>query len=155
MQKMKTEMTTGDEKLDAAINALMASAIYEATNYRNVADSMEEAVRNLDYAMTYKIAALRVEDDAIRQKENDGYGVEIGRVDQFTADILKIVQKFNREIQKNLISYYCNRADVIKEAAELNGKLFKSIIDCATEHNKTCDVTDIETCASDSEMTTF
>ena len=153
MQKMKTEMTTGDEKLDAAINALMASAIYEATNYRNVADSMEEAVRNLDYAMTYKIAALRAEDDGYRK--TDGYGVNIGRVDQFTVDVLKLLQDLNNEIQNSLICYYCNREDVIKEAAELNGKLFKSIIDCATEHNKTCDVMDVETCAADSEMTTF
>lgn len=126
---MKTEMTTGDEKLDAAINALMASATYEATNYRKVADSVEEAIRNLDFAMTYKIAALRAEDDALKQKDNEGYGVEIGRVDQFTADILKVVQKFNRAIQNSLISYYINRADVIQEAAELNGKLFKSIVD--------------------------
>ena len=148
MQKMKT----GDEKLDAAVNALIASATYEATKYGNVADAVEMATRDFDFSVTRKIAALRAEDDGYRK--TDGYGVNIGRVDQFTVDVLKLLQDLNNEIQNSLICYYCNRADVIKEAAELNGKLFKSIIGYATEHNKTCDVAEFETCASDSDSAT-
>ena len=146
---MKTEMTTGDAALDKALNALMTACTFNDEKAMELADNLEQKFFHLEEFFNKYLGLLRQNLSNAKARREKGIAVDLNNVDISMAFILHVVTDFYSDICRTVEDFHACRADTVSKAVGVNQNLAQAIVDYAVKRKKT------ETCASDSEMTTF
>lgn len=127
-------MTTGDEKLDAAINALMAACTFNDAKAMELADNLEQKFFHLEKLFDKYLGLLRRSLSNVKAGQKKGIAVDLNNVDVSVAFILHVVTDFYSGIFRTVEDFHACRAETVSKSVGVNQDLAQAIVDYAVKH---------------------